>query len=143
MATGHFFTHSVHINNLITSCFDCNRGKSNIPLNKLPNTIKDNVEILEEKHLQYKEYQKLLRKINKAISNDIQLVEDAYIDCFPEFCLKESFKNSSIKMFIEKIGVSEVVDSMYIACSRVFDEEKAIKYFCGICWNKIRDNENG
>lgn len=32
-----------------------------------------------------------------------------------------------------------VMDAMELAVSRIpYDEDKAFKYFCGICWNKIR-----
>lgn len=34
------------INNLITACFDCNRGKSNITLSKIPPKLIDNIEVL-------------------------------------------------------------------------------------------------
>jgi len=54
-----------NINNLVTACFDCNRGKTNIELDKLPNTINQNFEILKEQQLQLAEYQKLINKIEK------------------------------------------------------------------------------
>ena len=37
------------INNLITACFACNRGKRNISLNKIPRKISENLEILKLK----------------------------------------------------------------------------------------------
>ena len=142
------------INNLITSCFDCNRGKTNIELKRIPNTLTDNKEILEERESQYLEYHKILAKIDKRINKELNQVSDTYSKYFPKLELSDSFKKSSVKKFIEKLNVFEVIDSMDIACSKFIgskgqylngiwmkDSDLAIKYFCGICWNKIKNNE--
>jgi len=145
------------INNLITACFDCNRGKTNIELKRIPNSLKDNKEILEEKELQYIEYHKVIakidRRVNKEINSIVLLFEDAFIS--HKRTLTEEFKQTTIKKFLTALGVSEVIESMRIASSK-FDESKVtrysgsrledvekacIKYFCGICWNKIKNNE--
>lgn len=52
------------INNLITACFDCNRGKTNIPLTQIPAPISENLEILKEKEVQIKEYRKYIKRVN-------------------------------------------------------------------------------
>ena len=54
-----------HIDNLITACFDCNRGKRDIPLDKIFSSLCENMEILQEKALQIKEYRKLQKKFRK------------------------------------------------------------------------------
>jgi len=128
------------INNLVTACFDCNRGKKHIELNKLPNTIILNSEILKEKESQYLEYQKLLTKINKRIDSDILRVENIYNEMFLKYCFTESFKRVSVKNFVSKLGLNDVMDSMSLACSKINDPSDALKYFCGICWNKIKNN---
>jgi 5-methylcytosine-specific restriction endonuclease McrA len=43
------------INNLITACFDCNRGKSNIPLGKIIPKLSKNLEVLKEQEEQLKD----------------------------------------------------------------------------------------
>lgn len=128
------------INNLITACFDCNRGKKHIELNKLPNTIIENSEILKEKESQYLQYQKLIAKINKRIESEIKKVEYIYNDNFPKYVFSETFKRVSVKNFINKLGLDEVSDAMHKACSTINDADDVLKYFCGICWNKIRQN---
>ncbi len=128
------------INNLITACFDCNRGKSNIKLDTLPNTIQENHNILKEKELQFYEYEKLLRKIKRKSILDANKINDIYSSYFTEYCLTEAFKNSTIKMFLKKLPYSKVEEAMEVACSRISDSDKAIKYFCGICWNMIKGN---
>ena len=125
--------------NLITSCFDCNRGKSNRDLKNAPKSITENNEQLKEKSAQLKEYQKYVKSIDKIYREQIEMVNEAFTDSFPEKELTYSFKNSSVKKFIKLLGVEEVVDSMNVACSRVhYKSDQAIKYFCGICWKKIK-----
>jgi 5-methylcytosine-specific restriction endonuclease McrA len=53
-----------NINNYITACFDCNTGKSNIPLDKIPPQLKYNGELLKKKERQLLKFLKLLRKID-------------------------------------------------------------------------------
>jgi 5-methylcytosine-specific restriction endonuclease McrA len=72
------------INNLITACFDCNRGKGKILLEKVPNTIKDNYEILKEKELQLIEYNKLLKKIKQRQNKELQSINEIYTKYFLE-----------------------------------------------------------
>jgi hypothetical protein len=131
------------INNLITACFDCNRGKTNIELKKIPNSLVENAEIIKEKEAQYSEYCKLLKKVESRISKEIQKVDDVFSEFFPEMTMSEKFKTSSVRMFLKKLTIYDVLDSMQIAASRINDPEDALKYFCGICWNKIKDRENG
>jgi len=129
------------INNLITSCFDCNRGKSNIELTRLPHSIKENYDILKEKEVQLKEYRKLIDRIEKVITRDCKKVSESYNDCFPDYVLTQKFIRGTVKIFIKKLDVNIVVDAMYLAGDKVNDKDESLRYFCGICWNKIKDNE--
>jgi len=128
------------INNLLTSCFDCNRGKSNIELKQIPSSLIENKEVLLEREKQYLEYHKLLARIDRRINSEINKVDEVYSRHFPDYCLSEGFKKTSVKMFIEKLNVFEVCESMEKACMKIVDSNKAIKYFCGICWCKIKEN---
>ena len=142
------------INNLLTACFDCNRGKSNVELKRIPNTLQLNKEILEERELQYIEYHKILAKIDKRINKETDQVNEVFIKYFPKKELARDFRKNSVRKFIEKLNIFEVIDSMEIACNKFKDSRKqyinnqwmdkedlAVKYFCGICWNKIKNNE--
>lgn len=128
------------INNLITSCFNCNRGKSDRELNQVPNSLVSNIEIAKEKLKQYKEFQKLNNQLLKSIEIDIDLVDEVFKSYFNGYKCSEKFRNSTIKMFNEKLGVFDVIDSMHIAGRRNLDSGETLKYFCGVCYNKIRNN---
>jgi hypothetical protein len=144
------------INNLTTSCFDCNRGKSNTELKQIPNSLINNNELLKERESQYIEYHKILAKIDKRISNEVNKIVLVFESFFPDKTPTSEFKKRSIQPFIQKLNVFEVKDAMEIACSKFENENDsiytkgkgwsskssaALSYFCGICWNKIKNNE--
>lgn len=127
------------INNLLTACFDCNRGKKNIPLDKIPHQLQDNLEILREKEEQLKEYRKFAAKIEKRILQDIEEIDEIYSNHYEKWCFADKFKNHSLRRFINLLPKHEIIDALYIAISRFpNNENKVITYFCGICWHKIR-----
>jgi len=126
------------INNLTTACFDCNRGKSNILLDNIPNTLKINLEILKEKERQLKEYNKEIATVERRIQRDIQKIEDLFNTYFDKLSFADSFRNNSAKKFLNYLPVQEIFEAMNIACNKIDDPHKAIKYFCGICWQKIK-----
>lgn len=132
------------INNLITACFDCNRGKSNRKLSQIPSTLIDNKEAMEEKEEQYRAYKRVLKKIEKRKNAEIKQVHDIYQKYFPEYYLKDRFLKGSLSTFLSMLTVYDVCNAMEIACGkfsygRYNEEDKAIKYFCGICWSRIRE----
>lgn len=126
------------INNLITACFDCNRGKRNIELNKIPAKLNENLEILKEKEEQLKEYRRFIKKVEKRIENDINIIDEIYSTYFPGWAFSDNFKNVSLKNFVKQLPLNEIIDAIELACSKTNDRDKAIPYFCGICWNKIK-----
>lgn len=125
-------------NNLITACFDCNRGKSNILLTEITPTIKKNLDILNEKHDQLIAFERLQKRIRTKQLKDCQKVSDLYTKFFPKYELSDNFRDRSVRDFIEKLGLYEVLDSMGIAYSKINDSDEVIRYFCGICWSKIK-----
>lgn len=127
------------LSNLITSCFYCNRGKTDVPLSKIPSKLIDNIEVLKEKEDQLKEYRKLISAIKRREKRDIEIVTKIFKNKFTGHTLTDNFKNGSLLKFLKKLPRHEVEDSMNTACSRIQDMDDAIKYFCGICWNKIKN----
>lgn len=127
------------IDNLITSCFDCNRGKSNRELTTMPQTTVEKTKQLKEKQEQYQEYMKALDQIKQRDQAEMNAIDEIYNSYFPDWTLTDRFKNGSLKTFLKILGIAKVEQAMHTACGRMYDDNKAIKYFCGICWNKIRD----
>lgn len=130
-----------NMDNLITACFDCNRGKSNIILDKIPNSLHNKIENKKIAQKQYAEYQRILKKQNKLIESDIDKVENVYSLSFDGYVFTDNFR-LTVKNFNNSLGVESVINAMEKACIKIYyDEQKVLKYFCGICWNKIKDNE--
>ena len=131
------------IGNLTTACFDCNRGKKHIPLDKIPPKLTENLEILKEKENQIKEYRKFIKKIEKRINKDIEDVNKIYSEQYEGLGFSDSFKRRSVKKFLELLPKHEVIDSLDKAIGKFpINEDAVIKYFCGICWAKIKaENE--
>lgn len=127
------------INNLLTACFDCNRGKTNATLDTIPPTLSKKLEILQEKETQLSEYNKFLKRINSRMSRQARDIEKVYSGAFPEYRLSKNFKMGSIKNFLKKLTFQETKEAMEIAVSRIHDPDDSIKYFCGICWRRIEE----
>lgn len=127
-----------NIDNLITACFDCNRGKSGNELSSIPQTLVEKSEAKRLALIQYREYQKIIAQEKKQMDIDINSVESVYNSFFEEYIFSEKFK-ISVKKFIQKLGVEIVIDAMESACIKIRNENKALKYFCGICWNIIKE----
>lgn len=126
------------IDNLITSCFDCNRGKSNCELTRVPQSTAEKTAQLEEREEQYKAYKKILAKIKARQAAEIDAIDNVYQSYFPDWQLNDRFKNGSVAMFLRMLGFERVEQAMHAACGKIYDSNKALKYFCGICWNVIK-----
>lgn len=130
--------------NLLTSCFDCNRGKGAVGLHIAPDTLATKAEILAEKQEQLKAYERLVRAKRRREEVAINAVESAFRVHFDGFSFSPKFRQS-VRVFLQRMTSDEVVDAMHLACSRIGRRDDSIKYFCGICWKTIRGagNENG
>ena len=127
------------LNNLITACFACNRGKTNIPLSKIPPKISENLKILKEQESQLAEYSKFIAKIKRRFARDIRWINGIYVEQYEGWELSDNFKKVSLTKFLSLLPRPEVEDSMHLAISKFpKNKDRVINYFCGICWNKIK-----
>lgn len=129
------------INNLITSCFDCNRGKGDIPLAvlRISDTRKEEIQRLREKQEQIEEYEKFLAEQKAREEQILQDINDHWASlCGNKFVLNEN-GFSSVRRFLDKLTPMEVKDAMSIAAYSVEDIGDRFKYFCGVCHNKIAE----
>lgn len=126
------------INNLITACFDCNRGKTNITLDKIPAKLSENLEVLRERELQLKEYRRMARKIESRTNKDISEIEEVFREQFTDKIFSDMFR-LSVKKFLAEIDVDSVKEAMVLSKSKhPSSPDACLRYFCGVCWNKIK-----
>ncbi len=126
--------------NLITACFECNRGKGAVRLDQLPLSQKYEVEILIEKEEQAREYHKYVgireQRINEEIDMVLHILQS--IERGGIYKLGNNKERQSIKTFLKQLSFDEVFEAAEIAISRQHTQWYAFKYFCGICWRKIK-----
>lgn len=131
------------IDNLVTSCFACNRGKSATPLEVVPQSILDKAAALAEKEAQLEGYQELQRARKDRIESECWEVADVLLDHFSGkdgSIHKADFQ--SIKNFVARLGVVEVVEAAEAAIAKKpYAYSTCFKYFCGICWSKIKEGQ--
>lgn len=129
------------IDNLITACFDCNRGKSNNMLDAVPDSITQRAEALKEKRDQLAAYERLLKSIRRQEEKKIDSVEAVFHHHYPALHFTDSFRKS-VRRFIQMMPLDAIKDAMDSACRRIGKPEDAVKYFCGICWRTIKEDGN-
>jgi DNA-directed RNA polymerase subunit RPC12/RpoP len=129
--------------NLITSCESCNLGKHATPLSSVPESLLNKSERIAEQEAQIKGYNAVLQERAWRIESEAWDVARA-LECNPKL---ESYSRAnlmSIKKFLERLPLQDVIDSAETAVGRhIYSKNRTFTYFCGICWSKIREAENG
>jgi hypothetical protein len=130
------------IDNLITACFDCNRGKGAGLLSSVPDSLADRTVMMKEKLDQMKAFQRLINAKRKLEEQQIDDVQSAFKIHFDGHSFNPKFRES-VRLFLSKLPAYVVVDYMHLACTRIPRMNDAVKYFCGICWKAIKEPRNG
>ena len=130
------------VDNLITACFDCNRGKAAGLLTSIPQSISDKAEIIAEKMAQMKAFEKMVRAKRKGEESSIDEVEGVFKSHFDGYHFNPRFRES-VRIFLQHMNVFDLMGAMNRACSKIGRRDDSIKYFCGICWKTIKERKNG
>lgn len=125
------------INNLVTSCWPCNSGKGARSLDAIPESLLQKTEILAQRAEQLTEYAKHVEKIRRLEDLQVEAVVTIYERHNDGWTLSPSARQS-VKHFISKIGMMDVMEAMDMACAQKPGDANLFRYFCGICWNWIR-----
>lgn len=129
------------IDNLVTSCFACNRGKSGNPLTVVPKSLDEKAEEVREREAQISGYRDVIQSRLDRIEDDMWQVADAMIENGSKNGIRRDWLQS-IKRFNEKLPLHLVIDAAEIArAAKPFSERQRFLYFCGICWKRIREGE--
>ena len=131
------------IDNLITSCDACNLGKGARLLSVVPQSLSSKAADIAEREEQIAGYQSVMAKKRERIDGEAYEIlkvfcEQYFIDGIP----KQNF--TAIKNFIQKLGYDEVIEASEIAIGKLpYSYSPSFKYFCGICWSKLRELTEG
>jgi hypothetical protein len=127
------------MDNLITACFACNRGKAANSLEAIPQSLADKSAEVIEREKQLRGYHEAMEGKRKRLDREAWELMNLWRteqDSAPRDWM------NSMRMFIEKLGYHEVREAVEIAMGKAFySEAKTWRYFCGICWNKLRKAE--
>lgn len=134
--------------NLITSCADCNAGKSNIPLSSIPKPLAEEIRHRKEMSEQVEAYNAMLMEIRDIRDSYVaDLASHWYDQIFPTEAGKWTFgqqRLASIRRFMTSLPAAKIYEAMDIALSKypVYDtnDDRTWRYFCGICWRMIKDD---
>lgn len=129
------------IENLLTSCFDCNRGKGKRMLNELTAEMQKNAELLKEKKEQLEAFYKYQKDIGKIIDKPVSILSEYWSELTnDEYSLSAKGK-ISLKYFLKTFSIQEIKEAMDIS-TKIDDIESRFKYFCGIMHNKKLEKDD-
>jgi HNH endonuclease len=124
--------------NLITACFDCNRGKGARSLSDVPRALADRASEVAEREEQIAGYEAIMRAVRARIEIDSDEILGKFCIHFKKKGIPEKHFQS-IKRFITGLGLHETIQCCDMAITRKpYYYDVCFSYFCGICWNKIR-----
>lgn len=124
--------------NLVTSCFNCNRGKAARLLTAVPKSLADKAAEVAEREEQLRGYTEIMAAKRDRVEAEVW----SAFKYWRGQTKTTHNKFNSMKRFIFHLGIYEVLDAIDIAmASEISDSEREWRYFCGVCWNKIKKDE--
>lgn len=123
--------------NLVTACAGCNLGKSAKPLDCVPASLAARAEEVAEREAQIAGYAAVIEAARKRVEADAWTIavvlNHRAADGYPRDRL------NSIKRFLQDLHVGDLLEAADAAVLRFpHAEARAFRYFCGICWKRIR-----
>jgi len=130
--------------NLITSCERCNLGKGKESLEKVPMSLADKAKETAEAEQQIRGYQDVMEGRRVRLDDESWLIAMNFMDAYGDKSIDKAWFRS-IKTFVEKIGYHATLDAMDMATAKPdwWARERTFRYFCGICWSKVKEAQNG
>ena len=128
------------LTNLLTVCFDCNRGKGSEKIDKI---CRDDISILNEeaklKEEQLKEYYKYKGILKARETRTVNQLVNIWSDLNGNVWGLTDKGKSTLRRFLKHLDKYEIEDAMEIS-TKIDDIDRRYKYFCGVCWHKIKED---
>lgn len=130
--------------NLATACFDCNRGKADVPLSVVPKSLTAQAVEVAEREEQLAGYRAVMEARADRIRQDAFDVA-AVLLAIPDdttFSVDRRWLRS-IMTFNERLPLHVVKESADLALTYgPRSEYRRFLYFCKVCWNKIKEGSD-
>ncbi len=136
--------------NIITACRDCNRGKGARELTSIEPPIVEQVAERIERTAQVKQFNKFLMAERRRQDKEIGGIM-AYWSEYAEPARPEGHelrrRATSFRVFLRHLPAVKIMEAIDIAFTRrapdsPSDDYQTWKYFCGVCWSKIKEGQN-
>ncbi len=125
------------MDNLVTACCDCNRGKGAELLTSVPQSIEEKAAEVQEREAQIRAFYEILEARKQRRDDEMWSIADIYIERFCDDGILRT-RLASIRTFLDRLDYYEVQEAMETATRKIYSKSACFKYFCGICWNKIK-----
>jgi len=124
--------------NLITACFGCNRGKGDRSLAAIPQTLEDKAAEIAEREAQVTALAALIKEAHDLAEDRMwEIAEILHPDASKGYSRANC---QSIRRFIDGLGFPVVYEAALLSASRHPPmSSRCFRYFCGVCWNRIRE----
>jgi hypothetical protein len=130
------------IDNLVTACWDCNRGKGAGLLTTVPQSLEEKALVTQEREAQIRAYYEILEAKKQRREEELWSIADVYMQRYGDDSILRS-RLASIRTFLDQLDYYEVQEAMELATEKMYSRNPAFKYFCGVCWNKIKRANGG
>lgn len=128
------------MDNYITACQPCNLGKGANDLRVAPQSLSEKAAEVAEREAQLAGYAAVMEEARQRLDSDCWRVLDEIYGNGVKTVARDEF--SSVKRFIEKLGVHAVLEAAEISLiASGVTYSRRFRYFCGVCWNKVREAE--
>lgn len=130
--------------NLITSCSECNLGKAARLLGDRPQALSSAQETEHDRFDQLREYNEWLAERAVVKEDWFQQISTVWIildRADPSKWVISGQRASTVRMFLDRLPAQEIIDALHITNGRhpdCSDQPHFFKYFCGVCWNKVK-----
>ena len=104
----------------------------------MPIDVSARTALMKERMEQVKAYDKLLKKEAASLDKWIDEITEVFQTAFEGYTLDNTTR-VSIRRFLRLLPARTVYEAMELACARMGDKDYVFRYFCGICWNLIRE----
>lgn len=144
---------SDEIDNLVTACWNCNRGKSDRLLDEgdRPTVSPKTVAAMEERLTQAKAYVELLGQLSNVTEAMLEHVTDYWAIAFGARAEEREDgtyrvldggtwpKAATVRQFLRDLEMDQILGAVDAAASRVGPKPGNDRYFYAICWRLIKD----
>ena len=142
--------------NLITSCWECNRGKSDRLLEEGTRPV-DGAQVadLQERIAQTTAYMELLTAKDGLTDRQLDRLNERWANAFGASTIEEPDgrvhwrleggrfpQEASLRRLLRRLPLDEMLEAIDITASRFGQaHDDTERYFFGVCWSKVRERE--